>query len=120
MEDAVKERADRNSGQTSSAKDFHSELMMLRKRWRLKRTGASIIGDLTYRSGKKRYCCLQCCLQHYFLVVFDVPHLLISFAFGGLQSCQSTPVQWNSLTEIGSRPILMKRNSSISLVQGDT
>ena len=73
MEDAVKERADRNSGQTSSAKDFHSELMMLRKRWRLKRTGASIIGDLTYRSGK-RYCCLQCCLQHYFLVVFDVPH----------------------------------------------
>ncbi|CAH3112044.1 unnamed protein product, partial [Porites lobata] len=50
MEDAVKERADRNSGQTSSAKDFHSELMMLRKRWRLKRTGASIIGDLTYRS----------------------------------------------------------------------
>ena len=53
MEDAVKERADRNSGQTSSAKDFHSELMMLRKRWRLKRTGASMIGDLTYRSGKR-------------------------------------------------------------------
>ena len=53
MEDAVRERADQNSSQGSNAKDFHSELMLLRKRWRLKRTGASIIGDLTYRSGKK-------------------------------------------------------------------
>ena len=53
MEDAVRERADQNSSQGSNAKDFHSELMLLRKRWRLKRTGTSIIGDLTYRSGKK-------------------------------------------------------------------
>ena len=52
MEDAVKERTDQHSRQGSSAKDFHSELMMLRKRWRLKRTGASIMGDLTYRSGR--------------------------------------------------------------------
>ena len=53
MEDAVRERVDQHSSQGSNAKDFHSELMLLRKRWRLKRTGASIIGDLTYRSGKK-------------------------------------------------------------------
>ena len=53
MEDAVRERADQNSSQGSNAKDFHSELMLLWKRWRLKRTGASIIGDLTYCSGKK-------------------------------------------------------------------
>ena len=53
MEGAVRERADQNSSQGSNAKDFHSEFMLLRKRWRLKRTGASIIGDLTYRSGKK-------------------------------------------------------------------
>lgn len=55
MEDAVKERADQSSRHGSNAKDFHSELMMLRKRWRLKRTGTSITGDLTYRSGKKRF-----------------------------------------------------------------
>ena len=55
MEDAVRERADQNSRQGSSAKDFHSELMMLRKRWRLKRTGASIMGDLTYRSGRNEF-----------------------------------------------------------------
>lgn len=53
MEDAVRERADQNSSQGSNTKDFHSELMLLRKRWRLKRTGASIMGDLTYRSGRK-------------------------------------------------------------------
>lgn len=52
MEDAVKERSDHSTGKGSGVKDFHSELMMLRKRWRLKRTGASIMGDLTYRSGK--------------------------------------------------------------------
>lgn len=52
MEDAVKERIDHGVGQGSSVKDFHSELMMLRRRWRLKRTGTSIMGDLTYRSGK--------------------------------------------------------------------
>ncbi|XP_068683703.1 mediator of RNA polymerase II transcription subunit 17-like [Montipora foliosa] len=50
MEDAVKERTDHSLGQGSNAKDFHSELRMLRKRWRLKRTGTSIMGDLTYRS----------------------------------------------------------------------
>lgn len=55
MEDAVRERADQSSSHGSNAKDFHSELMLLRKRWRLKRTGASIMGDLTYRSGKKKH-----------------------------------------------------------------
>lgn len=50
MEDAVKERTDHGMGQGSSARDFHSELMILRRRWRLKRTGTSIMGDLTYRS----------------------------------------------------------------------
>lgn len=52
MEDAVKERTDHGMGQGSSVRDFHSELMILRRRWRLKRTGTSIMGDLTYRSGK--------------------------------------------------------------------
>ncbi|XP_074631913.1 mediator of RNA polymerase II transcription subunit 17-like [Acropora palmata] len=50
MEDAVKERTDHGMGQGSSVRDFHSELMILRRRWRLKRTGTSIMGDLTYRS----------------------------------------------------------------------
>ena len=51
MEDAVKERADHLSKSGELVKDFHSELMMLRRKWRLKRTGTSIMGDLTYRSG---------------------------------------------------------------------
>ncbi|KAJ7365370.1 Mediator of RNA polymerase II transcription subunit 17 [Desmophyllum pertusum] len=55
MEDAVKERADQNTRQGSSVKDFHSELMMLRKRWRLKRTGTAIMGDLTYRSAGSQF-----------------------------------------------------------------
>lgn len=56
MEDAVKERADHTSRHLgSNAKDFHSELMMLRKRWRLKRTGTSIMGDLTYRSAGSQF-----------------------------------------------------------------
>ena len=32
--------------------DFHSELMKLRQRWRLKKSGNLIIGDLSYKSGK--------------------------------------------------------------------
>ena len=35
----------------SSQKDFHSELMSLRQRWRLKRSGNLILGDLSYKSG---------------------------------------------------------------------
>ena len=32
--------------------DFHSELMKLRQRWRLKKSGNLIIGDLSYKSGE--------------------------------------------------------------------
>jgi mediator of RNA polymerase II transcription subunit 17 len=33
--------------------DFHSELMKLRQRWRLKRSGNLILGDLSYKSGEE-------------------------------------------------------------------
>ena len=52
METAVQERVDqqlRQGGQ--KLEDFHSELIGLRQRWKLKKTGSSIMGDLTYRSG---------------------------------------------------------------------
>lgn len=52
MEDVVKERVDnilRYLG--SNVKDFYFEFMMFRKRWRLKRIGIFIMGDLIYRLG---------------------------------------------------------------------
>ena len=52
MAEAIKERADHLSTQRENVEDFHSELMKLRQRWRVKRAGASITGDLTYRSGE--------------------------------------------------------------------
>lgn len=35
-----------------SQNDFHSELMKLRQRWRLKKSGNLILGDLSYKSGE--------------------------------------------------------------------
>ena len=32
--------------------DFHFELLKLRQNWRLKKTGKTILGDLSYRSGE--------------------------------------------------------------------
>ena len=52
MAEAIKERVDHLSTQRENVEDFHSELMKLRQRWRVKRAGASITGDLTYRSGE--------------------------------------------------------------------
>lgn len=49
-------------------KDFHSELMSLRQRWRLKRSGNLIIGDLSYKSG------------YYYLFYFTVTMTSQSFA----------------------------------------
>jgi mediator of RNA polymerase II transcription subunit 17 len=51
MESAVQERVDQQLRQGQKQEDFHSELIGLRQRWRLKKTGTSIMGDLTYRSG---------------------------------------------------------------------
>lgn len=51
METAVQERVDQKLRQGQQQEDFHSELIGLRQKWRLKKTGASIMGDLTYRSG---------------------------------------------------------------------
>lgn len=35
-----------------SMADFHIELLRLRQNWRLKKVSNSIIGDLSYRTGK--------------------------------------------------------------------
>lgn len=51
METAVQERVDQQLRQGQQQEDFHSELIGLRQKWRLKKTGTSIMGDLTYRSG---------------------------------------------------------------------
>ncbi|KAK3740068.1 hypothetical protein QZH41_011402, partial [Actinostola sp. cb2023] len=56
METAVQERVDqqlRQGGQ--KLEDFHSELIGLRQRWKLKKTGSSIMGDLTYRSAGSQF-----------------------------------------------------------------
>ena len=33
--------------------DYFSELMKLRQRWKVKKTGGTMTGDLSYRSGRK-------------------------------------------------------------------
>lgn len=38
-----------------SQKDFHSELMSLRQRWRLKRSGNLILGDLSYKTAGSKF-----------------------------------------------------------------
>lgn len=51
METAIQERVNQQHRQGQNLEDFHSELIGLRQRWKLKKTGTSIMGDLTYRSG---------------------------------------------------------------------
>ena len=45
--------------QGAEENDYHSELMRLRQRWRLKRAGNMITGDLTYHSGWTAWCIEQ-------------------------------------------------------------
>jgi len=45
----------RRSQEASSKKivpDFHQELLRVRQTWRLKKVGDTILGDLSYKSGK--------------------------------------------------------------------
>ena len=35
--------------------EFHFELLKLRQNWRLKKVGNTILGDLSYKSGKNNY-----------------------------------------------------------------
>lgn len=42
-----------------SVPDFHLELLQLRKNWRLKKVGNSIIGDVSYRTGENYVTCDQ-------------------------------------------------------------
>ena len=51
MGEAIKQREQQCLSQGGNAQDFHSELMKLRQRWRVKRIGSTITGDLTYCSG---------------------------------------------------------------------
>lgn len=37
----------------SKPNDFHIELLKLRQLWRLKKVGNTILGDLSYKTGKK-------------------------------------------------------------------
>ncbi|EDO32058.1 predicted protein [Nematostella vectensis] len=55
MESAVQERMSQQSRPDQERSDFHSELINLRQRWRLKRTGNSLMGDLTYRSAGSQF-----------------------------------------------------------------
>ena len=38
---------------TSKHNDFHIELLKLRQNWRLKKVGNTILGDLSYKTGKQ-------------------------------------------------------------------
>lgn len=40
------------TNRSRSNADFHIELLRLRQNWRLKKVSNSIIGDLSYRTGK--------------------------------------------------------------------
>jgi len=51
METAVQERVSQQRKQGERTEDFHSDLIGVRQRWKLKKTGSNIMGDLTYRSG---------------------------------------------------------------------
>jgi len=44
-----------------SSADFHFELLRLRQRWRLKKVGTVVIGDLSYKSGW--YLLRQCSIR---------------------------------------------------------
>lgn len=48
--------ADRLAATSDSSRtrsnDFHSQLMLMRHNWRMKKAGNSIVGDLSFRSGK--------------------------------------------------------------------
>ena len=49
----------RRSQEASSKKivpDFHQELLRVRQAWRLKKVGDTILGDLSYKSGKTAMC----------------------------------------------------------------
>lgn len=48
-------RQSKSDATRSMAFDFHGELMTMRQNWRLRRAGASIIGDLSYRSAGSWY-----------------------------------------------------------------
>ena len=52
MANAVQERTELMAKQGEEEKEYHSELMRLRQRWKLKRSGNAITGDLTYHSGE--------------------------------------------------------------------
>lgn len=39
-------------GLNQNAVDFHMELVQLRRNWHLKKAGSTILGDLSYKTGK--------------------------------------------------------------------
>jgi mediator of RNA polymerase II transcription subunit 17 len=45
-------RSAQSDMQRNKASDFHVELMNMRKKWRLKKVGNTILGDLSYRNGR--------------------------------------------------------------------
>lgn len=45
------ERLRKSHAEINNKNDFHLELLNVRQKWRLKKTGTSILGDLSYRSG---------------------------------------------------------------------
>ncbi|XP_062619773.1 mediator of RNA polymerase II transcription subunit 17-like [Saccostrea cucullata] len=49
------ERLRKSQAEINSKNDFHLELLNVRQSWRLKKTGTSILGDLSYRSVGSRY-----------------------------------------------------------------
>ncbi|CAH1791453.1 unnamed protein product, partial [Owenia fusiformis] len=50
------ERLQRSQGElTRTQQDFHLELLRLRQSWRLKKTGQTILGDLSYKSAGSRF-----------------------------------------------------------------
>lgn len=46
------ERLRKSHAEINIKNDFHMELLNVRQKWRLKKTGTSILGDLSYRSGQ--------------------------------------------------------------------
>lgn len=51
LSSAERLRSAQSDMQRNRASDFHVDLMNMRKKWRLKKVGHTILGDLSYRNG---------------------------------------------------------------------
>lgn len=63
-------KASQSDATRTRSADFHSELMLMRQNWRMRKTGNAILGDLSYRSGEalRGILCSQFVIVNCFIV----------------------------------------------------